>query len=62
MPLSVYKRTIDLVRLIRENGGIPKEIKYKKGSHPYYNIIKYIEEQYHCNHRMAMDAAKYFMY
>jgi hypothetical protein len=62
MPLRIYPRVIDLVAAIRKDGGISNEIKYKKGNHMYYNIIEYIEKKYKCNHRQAMDAAKYFMY
>jgi hypothetical protein len=62
MPIRVYPRVIDLVSEIRRNGGISKEVKYKKGKNMYENILKYIEEEYKAPHRQAMDAAKYFMY
>jgi hypothetical protein len=62
MPIRVYPRVIDLVAAIRNDGGVPNSVKYKKGNHMYHNIIAYIEEKYHADHRKAMDAAKYFMY
>ena len=62
MPIRVYPRVIDLVSEIRRNGGISKEVKYKKGKSMYENIMKYIEEKYKAPHRQAMDAAKYFMF
>lgn len=57
-----YPRTIDLVHIVRSNGGIPSAEKYKKGNHMYHNIISYLEKKYNADHRQAMDAAKYFMF
>ena len=61
MPLTIYPRVIDLVKAIRNNGGVSNEVRYKKGDHQYNNIVRYIENTYHANHRQAMDAAKYFI-
>lgn len=57
-----YPRVIDLVSAIRQKGGVPNEVKYKKGKAMYYNIIEYIEKEFSAGHRRAMDAAKYFMF
>ena len=62
MPIRRYPRVIDLVAVIRANGGVPNDVKYKQGKHMYYNIIEYIEQMFHADHRQAMDAAKYFMF
>ena len=62
MPIIRYPRVIDLVAKIRANGGVAREVKYKKGKAMYYNIIEYIEQKYSADHRQAMDAAKYFMF
>jgi iron-sulfur cluster repair protein YtfE (RIC family) len=61
MAIRIYPRVIDLVAEIRANGGISNDVKYAKGKAKYYNIIDYIEKEYHATHRQAMDAAKYFM-
>lgn len=57
-----YPRVIDLVSAIRQKGGVPNEVKHKKGKAMYYNIIEYIEKEFSADHRQAMDAAKYFMF
>ena len=61
MALRIYPKVIDLVTAIRNNGGISNEVRYKKGKHQYDNLVSHIEKEYHANHRMAMDAAKYFI-
>lgn len=62
MSIRTYPRVIDLVSAVRMGGGVPKNVKYNSGKPMYYAIIEYLESKYHCTHRMAMDAAKYFMY
>ena len=56
-----FPRVIDLVRIVRANGGIPNDVKYKNGDCVYNNVINYLEKEYCCSHRLAMDVAKYFM-
>ena len=43
MAIKIYKRTIDLVHVIRCDGGVPNEEKYKKGNNKYVNVINYIK-------------------
>lgn len=62
MSIRIYPRVIDLVSAVRRDGGVPKNVKYNSGKPMYYAIIEYLEREYRCTHKMAMDAAKYFMY
>ena len=61
MPRVAYRRVIDLVNAIRMSGGISNEVRYQRGRHQYDNLVAHIESEYSATHRMAMDAAKYFL-